>query len=149
MESQQISVDQQTVGIVLANGTCLEGQIFLPLCGISQAKPCRVEEVLNGTELFVPFTIDRQVRLINLAQIQQIRVAASAELDPLRCLGFEHNVRVFPEIGDPVSAKIYVNLPNEKSRTKDFLNQHKRFLPFLVGEQVVYIASGRIAKVEG
>lgn len=149
MEAHQISVDQQTVEIVLADGRHLDGKIFLPLCGMSQAGPCRVEEVLNGAELFVPFVVDQQVSLINLAQVQQIRVASSAELDPLRCLGFEHNVRVFPEVGDFLSAKIYVNLPNEKSRTKDFLNQRKRFLPFLVGDQVIYIASGRITKVEG
>lgn len=149
MEAHQISVDQQSVEIVLADGSHLKGEIFLPLRGMSHTAPCRVEDVLNGAELFVPFVIDQQVRLINLAQVQQIRVAASVELDPLRCLGFEHNVRVFPEVGETLKAKIYVNLPNEKSRTKDFLNQHKRFLPFLVEEQVIYIASGRIAKVDG
>lgn len=149
MEAHQISVDQQKVEIVLASGMRISAQIFLPLCGMSQDRQCRVEEVLNAKELFVPFVIDQRVSLINLAQIQQLGVAASAELDPLRCLGFEHQVRVFPEIGEPLNAKIYVNLPNEKSRTKDFLNQHKRFLPFLVDDQVIYIASARITQVDG
>jgi hypothetical protein len=57
-------------------------------------------------------------------------------------------VRVTTAVEDPIRARIFVNLPHGHNRAKDFLNQKKRFLLFLLGEQVVYLARKRILLVE-
>ncbi|WP_020675419.1 hypothetical protein [Geopsychrobacter electrodiphilus] len=148
MNEQRISVDVRQIEVVLSNGERLMGETFLQLHGMLQSGPQRLSEALNGDDNFLPLRVAEKIKLINLDQVMAVYTAAAEEYDPLLELGEEHRVRVTPAVGGPLDAKIFVNLPNGNNRAKDFLNQPRRFLLFLWGEQVAYLARKRILLVE-
>jgi hypothetical protein len=148
MDDQRIRVDSRQVEIVLEGGTHLTGELFLQLHGLHQPGPQRVSEVINSDETFLPVRTGGGVKLINIDQVIAVYTAAADEFDPLLELGEEHSVRVTTVLGDSLKAQIFVNLPNDHNRAKDFLNQQKRFLLFLLGEKVAYLARKKIIMVE-
>ena len=147
MDDQRIIVETCQVELVMVNGLCISGETFLQLQGVYLTGPQRVGELLNDEEIFLPVRSGQQVQLVNLEQVVSVSLSAELELDPLLTLGEEHQVRVEPVAGDIVDARIFVNLPGNKSRVKDFLNQKKRFLPFLHEDHVIYFARKRILRV--
>jgi hypothetical protein len=148
MNDQRVNVDSRHIEILLSTGERLDGEIFLQLYGQHLAGPQRIDEALNGSESFLPLRRAGKVQLVNLDQVMAVYAAAAEEFDPLLTLGDEHRVRVTPGAGDPFEARIFVNLPHGHNRVKDYLNQPARFLSFLVGDQVVYLARQRILVVE-
>lgn len=148
MDEQRISVDTRVVRIELSNGQQLEGEMFLQLHGLHQSGPQRVGEVLGSEDAFLPLRVAGQVKLINLDQVVAVAVAAELEFDPLLELGERHEVQVTAAGGEPLEAEIFVNLPNGRNRSKDFLDQKKRFLLFRCGDEVVYLARRHILLVE-
>ena len=147
MDDQRIIVETCAVELVMVNGLRIHGETFLQLQGIYLTGPQRVGELLNGDETFLPVRAGSQVQLVNLEQVVSVSLSAELEFDPLLTLGEEHQVRVEPVAGDAIEARIFVNLPGNKSRVKDFLNQKIRFLPFLDHDRVVYFARERILRV--
>jgi len=148
MNEQRISVDLRQIEVVLSTGERLVGETFLQLHGLCQSGPQRLSEVLNGEDNFLPLRAGGTVKLLNLDQVMSVYADASDEFDPLLELGEEHLVRVTPAVGEPLDARIFVNLPNGHNRVKDYLNQSRRFLLFLSGAQVVFLARKRILLVE-
>jgi hypothetical protein len=122
--------------------------MYLQLHGFHQSGTQRVGEVLNGENNFLPVRTSEGLKLVNLAQIVTVSVSAEIEFDPILSLGEEHPVRVTTSTGDTLDTRIYVNLPSGRNRAKDFLDQKKRFLLFIVEENVVYIARRKILLVE-
>jgi len=147
MDNQRIIVETCDVELVMVNGLRICGETFLQLQGVYLTGPQRVGELLNDDETFLPLRHDGQVQLVNLEQTVSVSLSAELEFDPLLTLGEEHRVRVEAVAGDAIEARIFVNLPGNKSRVKDFLNQKVRFLPFLVNDRVVYIARKKILRV--
>ena len=147
MEDQRISVETRRIELVLANGSRVAGETFLQLHGTHLTGPQRVGEVLNAADNFLPVRNGGRVELINLQQVVAVYVSAEEEFDPLLELGEEHQVRVTSTAGEPLEARIFVNLPGGKNRVKDFLNQRDRFLQFLRNERVVYLARDFILSV--
>ncbi len=147
MDDQRIMVETCQVELVMVNGLRISGETFLQLQGVYLTGPQRVGEILNDEEIFLPVRSSNQVQLVNLEQVVSVSLSAELEFDPLMALGEEHQVRVEPVVGDTAEARIFVNLPGNKSRVKDFLNQKKRFLPFLQGGRVIYFARKRILRV--
>lgn len=147
MDDQRIVVETCQIELIMVNGLRISGETFLQLQGVYLTGPQRVGEILDDDELFLPVRSSGQVQLVNLDQVVSVSLSAEFEFDPLLALGEEHRVRVEPVVGDIVDAKIFVNLPGNKSRVKDFLNQKKRFLLFLDDDRVIYIARKRILRV--
>ena len=131
----------------MVNGLRISGETFLQLQGAYLTGPQRVGEILNDEEIFLPVRANGQVQLVNLEQVVSVSLPAELEFDPLLALGEEHRVRVEPVVGDVVDARIFVNLPGNKSRVKDFLNHQQRFLLFLHNDRVIYFARKRILRV--
>ncbi len=148
MDDQKISVETRRIELVLTNGARLNGEMYLQLHGYHRAGPQRVGEVLNDENNFLPVRTEEGTKLINLAQIVAVSVSADDEFDQILALGETHQLRVITSIGEIFDALIYVNLPSGRNRPKDFLDQKKRFLLFLVEEKVVYIARRKIIMVE-
>ena len=148
MDDQRISVDTRAVRLVLSDGSCLDGDLFLHLQGAHHSGPQRVGDLLNGDELFLPVRNSGKTGMVNLEQVVSVAVATDQEFDELLTLGEEHRICVIPEAGEPIDARIFVNLPGGRVRVKDFLNQPQRFLMLLQGDHVVYIARQRILRVE-
>jgi len=147
MDDQRIIVEACQISMMMVNGLRIHGETFLQLQGAYLTGPQRVGELLNGNETFLPVRDASQVQLVNLEQVVSVSLSAELEFDPLLTLGEEHRVRVEPVAGDTIEARIFVNLPGNKSRVKDFLNQKVRFLPFLNNDRVVYFARKRILRV--
>ncbi len=147
MDNQRIIVETCEVELVMVNGLRIHGETFLQLQGVYLTGPQRVGDLLNDDETFLPLRRDGQVQLVNLEQTVSVSLSAELEFDPLLTLGEEHRVRVEPVAGDTIEARIFVNLPGNKSRVKDFLNQKVRFLPFLDNDRVIYIARKKILRV--
>ncbi len=144
---QRLTVDTRRIRVLMANGFCVSGDTFVQLQGSHLSGGQRVEDLLNGDESFLPLRNEFGTQLVNLEQIVSVSVAAAEELDPLLTLGRKYAVRVEPTVGDGINVCIYVNLPGSASRVKDFLNQKKRFLLFIDGDQVLYIARDKILRV--
>jgi hypothetical protein len=147
MDDQRIIVETCQIEMVMVNGLRIHGETFLQLQGVYLTGPQRVGELLNGDETFLPVRAGSQVQLVNLEQVVSVSLAAELEFDPLLTLGEEHRVRVEPVAGDAIEARIFVNLPGDKSRVKDFLNKKTRFLLFLDNDRVIYFARERILRV--
>ncbi len=148
MKDLHVSVEARTVQLVLTNGSKLTGEMYLQLHGLHQSGTQRVGEVLNGENNFLPIRTSEGLKLVNLAQIVTVSVSAEIEFDPILSLGEEYQVTVTTSTGDILETRIYVNLPSGRNRAKDFLDQKKRFLLFIEGENVVYIARRKILLVE-
>lgn len=148
MSDQRISVASCQVELVLANGADIIGETFLQLHGEHISGVQRVDELLNGDDNFLPIQIDQSVELVNLEQVISLRTTYDAEWFSLLSLGVEHSVRVEPLHGLPFDATIYANLPNGKTRVKDFLNQQEQFLPFICDDKVIFLARDKILKVK-
>ncbi len=147
MDDQRIIVETCEVKLTMVNGLAIRGETFLQLQGVNLTGPQRVGEILNDEEIFLPLRTNNHIELVNLEQVVSVSLPAELEFDPLLALGEEYQVRVEPVAGDMVEARIFVNLPGNKSRVKDFLNQKKRFIPFLQEDRVIYFARKRILRV--
>lgn len=148
MNDQRISVARCPVELVLANCANISGETFLQLNGEHISGSQRIDELLNGDDNFLPVQIDQSVELVNLEQVISLRTTYALEWFTLLSLGEKHVVWVEPLHGLPFDATIYANLPNGKTRVKDFLNQQKRFLPFICDEKVVFLARNKILMVK-
>ncbi|MCW8860735.1 MAG: hypothetical protein OQK50_00445 [Deltaproteobacteria bacterium] len=148
MEDQRIKVETRRIELILSNGIQLSGETFLHLQGARQTGPERIGEILNGQDNFLPVRSKEGIELVNLEQVVSVAVSAEEEFDPLLELGEEHQIQVKSTLGDFLPVRIFVNLPGGKNRTKDFLNQDKRFLLFLYKDQVLYMARNKILRVK-
>jgi len=148
MGEQRVETRSCPVGLQLSTGETLRGEVFLQLVGAHGVGSQRVGELLNHEDCFLPLRCDGRVTLVNLRQVVAIHVDAEQEADELARLGDQHQVEVRTTVGEKFSASVYVNLPNHRGRVKDFLNQRHRFLPFFVGNEVVYLNFRFILRVD-
>jgi hypothetical protein len=147
MDDRRIMVETRGVELTLSSGVQLHGDFFLQLQGAHLTGLQRVEEILNDTDSFVAIRVGGRVELINLEQVVCVSLVAEVELDPLLTLGSEHRICVEPAVGGPLALRVFVNLPSGRERVKDFLNQPRRFLPFLQEERLLYLARAWILRV--
>lgn len=148
MPDRQMVTEFCQIDLQLATGEELTGEIFLQLMGARGFGGQRLEELLNGADGFLPFRCQGETTLINLRRVASISVGEDPEKDALMKLGKRHEVSVRTTVGSTLAAEVYVNLPADRCRVKDFLNQKLRFLPFFVGERIVYINSYCILQVK-
>lgn len=148
MSEQRLATEVRSITLQLATGEVMKGEIFLQLVGATGYGGQQLDELLNGDDCFLPIRQGGEVSLVNLRQVASISVVEDLESDPLRKLGERHRVSVCTTVGEPFEAEVYVNLPSNRTRVKDFLNQRLRFLPFFTGERVVYLNFRYILQVK-
>lgn len=147
MKECQVEVSTRKVELTFSNGSRLSGEMFLQLHSAHLTGPQRLDEILNGEETFLPLRTATWVELINLDQVVSITTEVQDELDPLLVLGAEHRLKIETLNGEILPLYTFINLPETTNRTKDFLNQKKRFLLFLREGEIVYLARNRIIRV--
>lgn len=148
MSEQRLATEVRSITMQLATGEVIEGEIFLQLVGVHGYGGQQLDELLNGDDCFLPVRQKGEVTLINLRQVASISVEEENDGDSLRKLGECHQVSVRSTVGEPFTAEVFVNLPSNRTRVKDFLNQRLRFLPFFAGERVVYLNFRYILQVK-
>jgi hypothetical protein len=144
---QRIDVSTRYATIVMISGKQLQGEIFLQLHSGHLSGPERVGEALNSEETFLALETSEGVELLNLELVISVSVEAEEEFDPLQTLGTKQNIWLQTSLGDEFNAEIYINLPSDRTRVKDFLNQPYRFLPILHDNKVSYISRNKIMRV--
>jgi hypothetical protein len=76
---------------------------------------------------------------VNTSQIAAVRIRLELEKDDLTTLGKKYTVRVKTTQGKDLVGGVYVNLPEETCRVKNYLNQPLRFFPLFQSTSIVYI----------
>jgi len=148
MGEQKLATRSCQIEMQLATGEMLQGEIFLQLVGAHGLDGQRLDELLNSEDCFLPIRNEGGVTLVNLRQVASISIPDDQENNSMMKLGERHLVSVKTSVGAPFEAEVYVNLPSNRTRVKDFLNQKLRFLPFFAGDQVVYLNFRYILQVK-
>ncbi|HEY4486096.1 MAG TPA: hypothetical protein VI702_07250 [Nitrospiria bacterium] len=139
MDDQRIQKDTQPVMLELSDGTRLAGAFFLRRFEAHHEGRQKVGDLLNESMAFIPFKTDDGVVLLNVSELVLIRVPLETEADDLMRLGKKYTVQLRTTQGKDLQGDIYVNLPEESSRIKDYLNQPARFYTLFRPDAVVYL----------
>ncbi|MEZ4484750.1 MAG: hypothetical protein R2864_09165 [Syntrophotaleaceae bacterium] len=147
MEDRKIIKSRRQVFFTLADGGELDGNVFLSLYDARHQGPQRVSELLNGEEGFIPVeTKDGTVHL-NVANIVCAVTPRGEEEDSLMTLGAKHRVWVSTVGGKQIEGEVYVNLPHERCRVSDYLNQPQGFCRIFMSDRIAYLGTRFILSV--
>ncbi|PLX83493.1 MAG: hypothetical protein C0617_11225 [Desulfuromonas sp.] len=139
MGEQKIEKNRRRVLFTLADGSDIEGTVFLSLYEMHRLGPQRVGELLNGEDAFIPVETAEGLLHLNVANISVARTDADGEVDELMTLGRRYPVEVTTLHGPQVRGEVCVNLPDGNCRVRDFLNQPLRFFPLFLPGEVAYL----------
>lgn len=136
---------EQEVVLFLADGIVLEGTVFLAPHAYTHAGPQTLLELLREPEPFLPLRDrDGSLRLVNKGAVSHARLAAGTVEGPEGIpLGEKVAVSLFFFGGETLEGTLYIEMPRDKSRLKDFLNAAPDFFPFDCGESH-YIINSRL-----
>lgn len=147
MDDQKIAKNRRPVFFTLANGSGLEGEVFLSLYEARRPGPQRVGELLNGRETFLPVKTAAGTLHLNVANIVWATTPSAEELHELMTLGKRYHVGITTLCGQEITGDIFVDLPQHRSRVSDYLNRPNRFIPVVMPGSVVYVARKFILSV--
>lgn len=139
MDEQRIEKEVRRAVLELYDGRRLEGEVFLRLYEAHHAGSQKIGDLLNGDLSFIPVRTGGRIMLINVTRIVSVEVRQDDELDELMTLGRKYTVGVTMLDGKQRRGEIYVNLPDESSRFKDYINQPVRFFPLIESGLIVYV----------
>jgi hypothetical protein len=148
MSDYRIVMQKRQVALVLADGSRLEGEVFLNLYEAHHIGPQRLGDLLNSDIRFLPVQTASGIQLVNVERIVSAQTGGSEEADELMRLGEKHRIRITTLLRDEIVADLYVNLPEISNRVKDGLNRAQRFLPLFLEEDVLYLNTSYILLVQ-
>ncbi len=147
MAEQRIPMQKRLVNLVLADGSRLEGDVFLSLYEAHRMGAQRLGDLLNSEIRFLPVKTAAGIQLVNSTLIVSARTNQSEEADELMRLGEKYSIYVTTLLQEELEVDLYVNLPQASNRVKDCLNQQQRFLPVFREEEVLYLNTSYILRV--
>jgi len=62
-------------------------------------------------------------------------------------LGEQYKVQITTELGTVIEGLVFVNLPHDRNRVSDYLNQRDRFCRVFLAENIVYVGTRFILSV--
>ncbi len=147
MADQKIVKNRRLVVFTLADGSTVEGKVFLSLYEACHERPQRVGELLKGDDAFIPVeTADGMIHL-NIINIVAAQTSLGEEGDELMRLGEPYKVQIATTLGTVIEGQVFVNLPHDRSRVSDYLNQGDRFCRVFFAEKIVYVGTRFILSV--
>lgn len=147
MAEQRIPMQKRLVNLVLADGSRLEGDVFLCLYEAHRMGAQRLGDLLNSEIRFLPVKTAAGIQLVNSTLIVSARTNQNEEADELMRLGEKYSIYVTTLLQEELVVDLYVNLPQASNRVKDCLNQQQRFLPVFRDEEVLYLNTSYILRV--
>lgn len=150
MNGRKIQKLSRTVVFTLTDGSQIEGDVFLRLYTQSHDSVQRLGELLNDEgNYFIPVkTMDETaVTLLNLDHVVSVQTERQTETEDWLVLGKNHPVTIKTFNQEPLEGEIFINLPNDSCRAKDFFNQHLKFFPLFQANHVVYVNYRHILSV--
>lgn len=147
MNDQRIDMVEKKVSLHLADGSTMEGFVYLSHYKCHDSRPESVGDLLNR-EKFIPLKGTGRVVLINVERITAARVdRQGGEDNDMEDLGIRYPVTIRTVEGKEIRGDFIVDLPEEACRVKDYLNQEKLFLRLSIPEGVVYMSRHYILSV--
>jgi len=134
---QQLAVEKRTVAVTImfADGQTLDGELFLSQMAKRRLGKETVLDFMNEEQDFFPLKVagDSSVRMINKARVAEVGVAVAVELEDeetTKAVAKQERMTVVFRTGHQLAGIGYIEMPPQKSRIIDFLNQGSQF--FLV-----------------
>ncbi len=147
MSDYRIEKVRHRVGVTLASGDYLEGDIFLQAHARFRAGPEEPLDALNEAEPFLPLVLPSGELL--LVQKSQIAFVATElpESDYASDTGIVGmHVEITFVFGDTKAGSVFPELRADRPRLVDFLNNtHVRFLPLFTSDQLLIVSVAHIA----
>lgn len=148
MSDVKIDMATREVEFVLADGTELKGQVFVSMHSTRGGGTQRIDELLSQDDRFLPFRTPDGFLLLNSSRVMLARVGLEENVSELTRMGEKYQVRMTTTLGTTVTAEIFVNLPKDYQRVKDYLNHPVKFLTCFTEEHVLYVNRDFILLVE-
>jgi len=148
MDERRIEKVTQTVLFELADRHRLDGEVFLRQYESHHTGRQTVGDLLNESLSFIPVKAAKGVVLLSASQIVTATVSLTSEKDDLMTLGKQYAVRIKTTHENEIPGDIFVNLPEESSRVKDYFNQPARFFPLFQSDSIVYVNRNFILTVQ-
>ncbi len=147
MDERKIQKGTQGVKILLSTQEQLEGQVFLRLHEAHHDGRQKVGDLLNQGLTFIPVKTGSDAFLLSTSQIVTLETALEFERDDTMTLGKKYDVRISMIHGKEIAGNIFVNLPDDSSRIKDYFNQPVRFFAVSRPESILYVNGAFILSV--
>lgn len=141
MEDRKIVKNRRQVLFTLEDGSEVDGKVFLSLYEARHQGPQRVGELLNGEEGFIPVETKEGTVHLNVANIVCAITPLAEEGDDLMTLGEKYRIRISTVGGKQIEGDVFVNLPHDRCRVSDYLNQPQRFCRIFLSEQIAYLGT--------
>jgi len=146
---QHLAVEKRMVPVTMRcrDQQVIKGDLFLSLVAKNHIGKETVLDFMNETEDFFVLKVATapSINIINKARIMEVSVALDVEITDLdmEAMGIkEEPMTVVFNDNFKLSGKAFIDLPPEKSRTIDFLNQGDRFF-LLVTDHTAHIVNRR------
>ncbi len=148
MNERKIKKETLEVLFKLSNGNEIQGNVFLRLHEAHHTGPQKVWELLNEKEPFIPVETPQGVVFLNSFQVVTAMIRSELEEDELAKLGGKHTIRIYTTQEEEIVGDIFVSLPEDRHRVKDYLNQSMKFVLLFLPDKIVYINKKFIISVQ-
>jgi hypothetical protein len=149
MDDRKVVKQTQKVVFGMSDRSKVKGEVFLGLYEAHHTGPQKVGDLLNERLSFVPVKTARKSILLNMSQIVTVTVDSEFEKDDLMTLGKRYAIRIKMTYGKEIKGDIFVNLPEETLRVKDYFNQSSQFFTVFKKASIIYINRLFILSIEG
>jgi hypothetical protein len=154
---QQLAVEKRTVPVLIRfeDGNELKGDLFLSLTAKRHLGKETVLDYMNETDEFFPLKVadDKSVRMINKRRVIEVGVAAAIEFEDeetTKAGAKQERMTVVFKTNHRLAGTGYIEMPPQKSRIIDFLNQGSQFFLMKDGDtayvcnrkQISYVIPG-------
>ena len=139
MNERKIKKESLEVFFKLSDGNEIRGNVFLRLHEANHTGPQRVWELLNAKDPFIPVETHRKVIFLNSSQIVSAMIRSELEEDELVKLGEKRTIQINTILKEEVEGDIFVSLPEDRHRVKDYLNQSEKFFLLFQPDKILYV----------
>ncbi|OPL19075.1 MAG: hypothetical protein AVO35_12415 [Candidatus Aegiribacteria sp. MLS_C] len=148
MSDVRIDMATREVEFVLTDGSELKGQVYVSMHSKSGAGIQRIDELLSVGDQFLPFRSSDGFLLLNRSRVMLARVSLEENTGELARMGEKYRVKMTTILGTTITAEIFVNLPKDYQRVKDYLNHPVKYFTCFTEEHVLYVNREFILLVE-
>lgn len=148
MSDVKIDMATREVEFVLTDGSELKGQVYVSTHSTGGSGAQRIDELLSEGDQFLPFRTPDGFLLLNSSRVMLARVGFEEHTGELARMGEKYRVKMTTTLGTTITADIFVNLPKDYQRVKDYLNHPVQYLTCFTGEHVLYVNREFILLVE-
>ncbi|MDI6740813.1 MAG: hypothetical protein QME74_10680 [Candidatus Edwardsbacteria bacterium] len=154
---QQLAVEKRTVPVLIRfeDGQELKGELFLSQTAKRRLGKETVLDYMNEEPEFFPLKVteDNSVRMINKRRVAAVEVDAAIEFEDeetTKAGAKQERMTVMFKTHHRLAGTGYIEMPPQKSRIIDFLNQGSQFFLLKAGEtahvcnrkQISYVIPG-------